>query len=500
MADDLSGGAAAASAGLSRLGNFLQGLAEWRVKKPQIQAQTAQLQQQTDQNKQLFDQATLPQAVQNLNQQDQTFQQVTLPRGKQDLSQAGQTFNDITLPQGKLALTGQQRQNDLQEQQLHLTKPAPDVSDQFTDPNVTAPDGTPAPPRVQMPYDEAVEKGYAAPDAQNHGDTWTAPYDHSTPFMRQPKAVQDAMVQRVIASNPVPHIPINEADARAALAGQSYRSETAMLPPINPYRMPGGLSIVSGELGPNGNTFKIARPGATRIPGDNGAPSGFSQVNGEIKEDPLKLAPGDVTERQNTVSSLQRSKSEVQEIRSLLAKTPSLVGRGIISGGSAIPKAIRSAGSYVGASPSFPGQDRLQKFLSSSLTPILEEVHAGSHPALYKSLSENIPTQDSTKQAWDDYLNRLENATDQSIEYQSQTLGANGAPITQFRGTLPPVSKASRVAPPQTSRVGSSEVPGSTELPSGVPKTVDTAEDYAKLPKGAKFTSSKYPDKVLVKP
>lgn len=374
--------------------------------------------------------------------------------------------------QSDLTTGAAKRANNLDVKNYYLnTVTKPDVGDSFQ--------------KVTVPYEQAEAEGQVAAGAENHPPTWDVPYNPALPFVRQPKEVQQEMVNRVIASAPEGSAPITPDEATATLAHRDYSEAAAKLPPITPYTLPGGMAPTKLSGGPQGVSWEAANPGVTPIPGQNGARSGFVMAGGEVKPDPMALAPKEITASQNNLTDLEQSQNEVQKIRDMIGKNPELVGRGVVSGGSAIPRFGREALSYLGASPNYAKQNQIQQFLGKQLLNTLGQVHIGRVTEMeWNQLQKNMPTQDSPKEVWDDYLDRLSGALQKTYQDQAESLRQNGTPVTG----LPPISRATKVAPPNTARVGDSNIPGSSDSGSGnSAQTVSSRAEYEALPKGASF-------------
>ena len=431
------------------------------------------------------------------------------------LRQEAQTYQQSTAPLQKLNVAAQTRAGQMDIKNLYMgtvQKPSIDkVAPAFPD-RTTDADGNPIPnPSLQVPYSEARAKGFVSegdepltqaeinsgiqtPDARPAvSDTASVPLDASIPFIRQPKMVQDVMVNQVIKENPS-SIPMTRGEAKAALAARDYQDATSTLPPITPYTLPGGLGITKLSGGPAGVSYEAAQTGATPVlDTTTGGRSGQMMVNGNLVNDPNMVPAKDVGQYTSEINDFQASQKQARNIQDILNANPSLVGANLLTGshgGTELAQKGRKIGSYVGASPNIGKQNQIQQFLSKQLINTLNQIHIGRVTELELGyLKNNIPSQDAPKDVWDDYMNRYQDALSKSIEERQDILRQNGTPYTPgnpYSSQLPPVTPATGVTPPETSRVGDSSNAGSTGGASASPLTVNSAAELQAAAKAGK--------------
>lgn len=429
---------------------------------------------------------------------------------QQQTDQANQLFNDVQLPKAKLDLQSAGRENQLGAKNLYLnTVQKPDVSADLTSlPGTfqsTDAQGNPV-PWVKVPYDEAVAGGHAA-QADNPPDSWSVPYDSSQaskPFLQQPSAIQEAMISRVIKGTPDGSAPVTRAEAKAALAQQDYKELQATLPPVTPYSVPGGLQIQSLEGGPNGTTFKAVNPGSTPILDSNGARSGQAITAGEIKPDINALTPADVTQRQQALTDLQATRDETDKIQAMLSKNPDIVGPSMTQG-STVAQDARKVGAFLGTkNPNFSQQKQIEQYLGALKGGVLAKGANVRNSTEFDALLSRIPSQDSPKDVWDDFLGRMQTTLSKEYNDQSGELKKAGIPASnytnRFQPALPSVSRAASIAPPKSGASGDTTTPGTAGDTTGAVKTVTTAAEYKALPSGKNTSFKDANGKVWVKP
>lgn len=433
MQDSNPAALAGFQAGSAMLNNVIQRAREFGLEQQRTQSdlQTANL------NRQALQEQIAMQNVQAQQAKKANFLQSFNP-----VPGASKRYSDTVLGQSKPVDTSNPDTQGMKDWVEFPTPSTPEGRKQFGIPE--GDEGTQYPPNWRLPKDQFLQRA-------------TQGFD-STPYDQLPPEAQQHIIDEY--QNNAPQGTM----VSPAEAVQAYRAQqTGQLPPIDIRHM--GALPTKLTIGPTGPTAEYFPGGdtATPIPSPGGGPAQFLSVRGEIKPNPQAPNQEQAMSNSQTASSLEGDLDFINKARAIVNDQKNqVVGPGLFEGREP-GKIARGIGSVL--NPNSPGYTSERYLMQNLQQQVLKSAkNMGGRVSGYELnfLTDSLPRQSDPPEVWNQYFDKWENLTKNTLNAVQQNTPPNLLPPVKLNYPLPPPSATANKGGSGNTGRGDGTIPGSS--------------------------------------